>query len=276
MGAPHLMKLKRQIISPAEVVGIILLVGAFVVFFFNPYAAAAILLFYIFLCLVAAFLPQTNFLGTVISSGTTGKDFVSLTFDDGPTEPLTGQILDLLDKYAVPATFFVIGIQAAHSPEIIKKIVARGHAVGNHSFHHDPFLMLRSSRRIGREISEVQEILRTTGVNAKAFRPPVGIVNPKLIALLEKSEMYCVTFSCRALDAGNRRIKDLSGRILRKVKADDIILLHDVPPRLKDQGEILLAEIEKLLSGLAKRGLKVVPLSELISREIMTEIKILQ
>jgi peptidoglycan-N-acetylglucosamine deacetylase len=269
MGAPYLMKLKQKIISPAESLGIILLTVALIVFFFNPYVAAAIAFFYIVLCFVAAFLPVTNFLCPVISSGTTGKDYVSLTFDDGPTEPITRQILDLLDKYSAPATFFVTGVHASGFPEIVKEIIARGHTIGNHSFHHDPFLMLRSSRRIYREISATQEILRKTDVHTKAFRPPVGIVNPKLASLLEKSEMFCVTFSCRAFDAGNRRVEGISRKIMRKVKADDIILLHDVPPIPKEQEKILLMEIEKLLSGLASRGLKVVPLSLLIGKEIM-------
>jgi len=68
------------------------------------------------------------------------------------------------------------------------------------------------------------------GVNVLAFRPPVGIISPKLPQVLNKLGLFCVTFSCRAGDAGNRNIKNLSSRILKKVKADDIILLHDVNP----------------------------------------------
>jgi len=83
--------------------------------------------------------------------------------------------------------------------------------------------------------------------------------------------MYCLTFSCRAADFGNRRVKDLSYKILQKVKADDIILLHDVPPHRTEDQEILLSEIESLLAGLSARGLKVVPLSTLIGKTIMIE-----
>jgi hypothetical protein len=107
------------------------------------------------------------------------------------------------------------------------------------------------------------------GIQTLAFRPPVGIINPKLSSVLDKLGMFCVTFSCRAFDAGNRRVKNLGSKILKKVKADDIILLHDVPPRRKEESVILLAEIESILSGLAARSLKIVPLSTLISREVM-------
>jgi peptidoglycan/xylan/chitin deacetylase (PgdA/CDA1 family) len=272
MGTPDFMKTTSQkIISPAQVAGIIILTAAAVSFFISPLLAVVLALFYIVLCVVACFFPETNFLGPVISRGNTGKNLVALTFDDGPSQPVTKQILDLLDRYSAPATFFVTGVNAGQFPEIIKEIIDRGHTVGNHSFHHYPFLMLKSSRVIYQEIITTQEILRKMGVQTIAFRPPVGIVNPKLAPLLQKLNMCCITFSCRAVDRGNRRVKDLSRKILEKVKADDIILLHDVPPRRNDDQEILLEEIGNLLSGLKSRGLEVVPLSSLIGKTIMNE-----
>jgi peptidoglycan-N-acetylglucosamine deacetylase len=196
---------------------------------------------------------------------------VALTFDDGPAEPTTRQILDLLDKYSAPATFFVVGVQASRHPEIIKEIIDRGHTVGNHSFHHDPLLMLKGSKKIYQEIIMTQDTLRKLGLNTEVFRPPVGIVNPQLAPLMEKIGVYCVTFSCRARDAGNRRVKNISRKIMNKVRPDDIILLHDIPPPRKDDAKVLLSEIESLLLGLNVRGLKVVPLSVLTGKEIMSE-----
>jgi peptidoglycan-N-acetylglucosamine deacetylase len=257
--------------TPAQVAGVIILAAAAVSFFINPKMAIALALFYIVLCIAASFFPETNFLGPVVSRGNTGGNFVALTFDDGPAQPVTRQILDLLDRYSAPATFFVTGVNAGQYPEIIKEIIDRGHTVGNHSFHHYPFLMLKSSRVIYQEILTAQEILRKMGIQTLAFRPPVGIVNPKLAPLLQKLKMYCITFSCRAADRGNRRVKDLSRKIMKKVTADDIILLHDVPPHRREDQEILLKEIENLLSGLKARGLKVVPLSTLIGKKIMIE-----
>jgi hypothetical protein len=112
-------------------------------------------------------------------------------------------------------------------------------------------------------------VLKKMGIQTLAFRPPVGIINPKLSPILDKLGMFCVTFSCRAFDAGNRRIKNLSSKIVKKVKADDIILLHDVPSRSKEDIVILLSEIETILAGLTVKGLKIVPLSTLINREVM-------
>jgi peptidoglycan/xylan/chitin deacetylase (PgdA/CDA1 family) len=267
------MKSKLLFSNLATVTGISLLAGSALVFFVNPLLAEAIAFFYILLCVTACFFPQTNFLLPVISRGQTGKNLVALTFDDGPAEPTTRQILDLLDKYSVQATFFVSGINALRYPEIIKDIVFRGHSIGNHSFRHNPFLMLTNFNNLYREISDAQEILRKMGINTRAFRPPVGIVNPKLSPILDKLGMFCVTFSCRAFDAGNLHVKDLGSKILKKVKGDDIILLHDVPPRMKEDNAVLLQEIERLLAGIIAKGLRIVPLADLINKEVMNNNK---
>jgi len=262
------MKLKLSNANPAQVIGIILLSVAAAVIFINSLSAVAVALFYILLCVVASFFPRSNFFLPVISRGNTGQNLVALTFDDGPTDPTTRQIMDVLDKYSVKATFFVSGANALSYPEIIREIIVRGHSIGNHSFHHNPFVMLRSYNYLYQEIFRAQEVLRKMGIQTLAFRPPVGIINPKLAPILDKIGMFCVTFSCRAFDAGNRRVKNLGSRLLKKVKADDIILLHDVSPRSKENSVILLSEIESILQGLTVKGLKIVPLSTLISRNI--------
>jgi peptidoglycan/xylan/chitin deacetylase (PgdA/CDA1 family) len=262
------MKKRLPFWNPAQVIGIILLAFAAVAFFINSLLAIAVALFYILLCVTASFFPQSNFFLPVTSRGNTGQNLVALTFDDGPAQPTTRQIIDLLDKYSVKATFFVSGANALSHPEIIREIIARGHTIGNHSFNHNPFVMLRSYNYLYQEIFRAQEVLRKMGIHTLVFRPPVGIINPKLAPILDKMGMFCVTFNCRAFDAGNRRVKNLGSRILKKVKADDIILLHDVPPRRKEDSVILLSEIETILSGLTVKSLKIVPLSTLINRNI--------
>jgi peptidoglycan/xylan/chitin deacetylase (PgdA/CDA1 family) len=255
--------------KPAETSGIILLAIAALVYFISPMLAAAVAFFYILLCVVASFFPQTNFFLPVINRGGTGKNMVALTFDDGPVKPITIQILDLLDNYSMKATFFVSGVNAVNHPDIINDIINRGHSIGNHSYNHNPFLMLRSYNTLYQEILTAQEVLRNIGIKTRVFRPPVGIINPKLSSILDKLDMYCVTFSCRAYDAGNVFIKNISHKILRKVKADDIILLHDVPAHNEKDNCVFLSEIETILSGIISKGLTVVPLSVLINKEVM-------
>ncbi|PKN38829.1 MAG: polysaccharide deacetylase family protein [Deltaproteobacteria bacterium HGW-Deltaproteobacteria-2] len=262
------MKKKLSSLSPAQITGIVFLFVAAAAFFVDSLLAIIIALLYILLCVVASFCYRSSFYLPVISRGNTGQNLVALTFDDGPAEPTTKQILELLDKYSVKATFFVSGVNALKHPELITEIINRGHTIGNHSFHHNPFLMLGRYNYLYQEVSRAQEVLKDMGVNAPAFRPPVGIISPKLPSVLNKLGMFCVTFNCRAYDAGNRCVNNLSLRILKKVKADDIILLHDANPRGKEDSAVLISEIEKILRGLIVKDLKGVPLSALIGREI--------
>ena len=268
MGTSHSIIKGRTKLSPAEISGIISLVLAAAVFFISPLAAGLIAFIYIILCVLGCFFPRMNFLFPVISRGNSGKNYVTLTFDDGPSEPTTNNILNLLDKYNVKATFFVSGVNAKRHPEIIREIIARGHSIGNHSYSHNPFLMLKSYRAIKREITQAKEILKDMGVETSAFRPPVGIINPGLGKILDELDMVCVTFNRRAGDAGNFFVKNISRKILNNIKPDDIILLHDVPTGNTRNDEIFLSEAEKVLAGISAHELTIVPLSHLINREI--------
>jgi peptidoglycan-N-acetylglucosamine deacetylase len=107
---------------PAHIVGIILIVAGCAAFFIHPVLAIALLLFYVVLCVGACFFPGTNFLGEVVSRGRTGKNYVALTFDDGPSDVTTPKILDLLDRHQAKATFFVSGVNALKYPHLIGRL----------------------------------------------------------------------------------------------------------------------------------------------------------
>jgi uncharacterized protein (DUF2062 family) len=193
-----------------------------------------------------------------------------LSFDDGPDPLVTPLVLDLLDEHSAKATFFVTGANAERHPDLIASILARGHSIGNHSYNHYPFLMLKSRAVIKREVESVQTLLKRFGILPLAFRPPVGISAPPLWRVMIELSMFCVTFSCRARDMGNRRIRNLASRILGKIRPGDIMLLHDVSPIGKDV-DCLIGEFEKILAGLESRGIEIQPLAWLIGREVMEE-----
>jgi peptidoglycan/xylan/chitin deacetylase (PgdA/CDA1 family) len=228
---------------------------------------------FLVLCLAAPFFPGFGFYLPIISRGSSGKKAVAITFDDGP-DPLTAPLLlELLSTQQVQATFFITGEKAAAYPELVKEIVHQGHTIGNHSYHHSYRMLFKSCPSIVEDIEATQQALRNLGIRPLAFRPPGGITSPRLGPALSKTGMYLVNFSCRPLDGGNRRIKNLAAKVLRRVGPDDIILLHDsMPPN----GRLIprwLHEIENLLIGLAAEGFKILPLSELIGKPVMlTEI----
>jgi peptidoglycan/xylan/chitin deacetylase (PgdA/CDA1 family) len=260
---------QKQKFPMAAKYGLIALLLAGLLLIFDSWLAAIPLVGFLLLCLAAPFFPRFGFYLPVISRGTSGKKAVAVTFDDGPDPLTTRPLLKLLLAHQVKATFFMTGKKAAAHPELIKEIVRHGHSVGNHSYHHSYRMLFKTCPSIVRDIEATQTVLRNLGVRPLAFRPPAGITSPRLGPALSKTGMYLVNFSCRPLDGGNRRIKNLAEKILKRVRPDDIILLHDGQPPNERLIPQWLNEIERLLAGLAAAGFAVLPLSELIGKPVM-------
>jgi peptidoglycan-N-acetylglucosamine deacetylase len=261
--------LRTEAATPVAVIGFISLAVALILVFFSPFLAVIPLGLFVLLCLAASFVPAIGFFLPVNSRGKTGRPVVALTFDDGPDPATTPLLLKLLDEQGVKATFFVTGKRVARYGELIGDILGKGHDIGNHSFSHDVFLMLRTAKRLAREVGETQSGLRAFGIVPLAFRPPVGITNPKLGPVLHQQGLFCVNFSCRAWDGGNRFVRGMARRVLRKVRPDDIVVLHDVHPPGAATTQEWLKEVTLVLSGLQAKGLEVIPLAELLGKSIM-------
>jgi peptidoglycan/xylan/chitin deacetylase (PgdA/CDA1 family) len=256
-------------LSPAERVGIGSLLVAILLLFFDVRLSIIPSAGFVLLCAAAPFFPRFGFYLPVISRGVSNKKAVALTFDDGPDPLATPQVLELLLKHQVKATFFVTGKKAAEYPELIKEILVHGHSIGNHSYSHDNLLMFRRIKTIADEIESAQNVLSDFGIVPLAFRPPVGITGPRLRPALLDSGMYVVNFSCRAGDGGNRWIKNISKKILKRIRPGDIVVLHDVRPHQQSLYMYWLNEIDLIVSGIKEKGLAVLPLAEIIGRPVM-------
>ncbi len=256
-------------LAPAHLTGIAAFQISITFAFFSIELALIPLALFILLCLTAPFLPRFNFFLPIISHGKSGKNTVTLTFDDGPDPKTTLELLKILSEYSVKATFFVTGKNAEKHPELIREILSQGHSIGNHSYSHDPILMLRNGPTLYREIESAQNALKNFGITPLAFRPPAGVTNPRLWRALLKLGMYCVNYNCRAFDGGNRRVNGLAGKILKKSKPGDIILLHDIWPAKKESPDVWLNEIRLILSGLKDKGLSIIPLPEMTGKKVM-------
>jgi peptidoglycan/xylan/chitin deacetylase (PgdA/CDA1 family) len=250
--------------------------GAFLTAFLlsavSPSLAAIPLLVFILLCVIAPFIPTSNFFLPVISRGTSRRKAVALTFDDGPDPQTTPELLLLLKKHRVTGTFFVSGRKAAQYPGLLAEILAQGHTLANHSFNHDSLGAFKRTKTMAHEIEATQSALRAVGVQALAYRPPMGITVPRLGRLMKTNGMYVVNFSCRALDGGNRWIKNLSQRILKRVRADDILLLHDIMPTPPSLLPYWVNEIDWIINGIREKGLEILPLADIIGRPVMTDL----
>jgi peptidoglycan/xylan/chitin deacetylase (PgdA/CDA1 family)/SAM-dependent methyltransferase len=255
-------------LSVAHLAGLSAFQLAFVLLFVDVRLSALPLLAYVLVCMAAPFFPRFGFFLPIVSRGGRKQPWVALSFDDGPDPEVTPRVLDLLDRHGVKAVFFMIGAKAEANPDLVREVLARGHDVGNHSWHHHPFLMLEGTGTLRRELTRAQDIFQGFGIQPRAFRPPVGITSSRLWSVLLDHGMFCMNFSCRAPDLGNRRLARLAQRILGKVRAGDLILLHDVKPPSAPV-ETLLAELEDLLQGLKAKGLEVVPPAKLVGRSLM-------
>ncbi len=224
---------------------------------------------FLLLCIIAPLLPGFSFFLPIISRGRSGRQAVALTFDDGPDPASTPLLLDLLARYGVRATFFVTGRRAERYPDLVKIILAQGHTLGNHSYSHDNLIMFKSHPTVVNEIAAAQKVFQRFGIQPLAFRPPVGVTSPRLRGPLSQTGLYVVNFSNRAGDRGNRRVKHLAQRILKRLRGDDIIMLHDIEPRPSSQLDRWLSEVDELLSAIQERGIAIRPLGELIGRPVM-------
>jgi len=255
--------------SMAAKIGLIAFLLAVLLTIFDGWLAVVPLAGFLLLCLFAPFFPRFGFYVPVISRGASGKKAVAITFDDGP-DPLTAPpLLKLLLTHQVKATFFITGKKAAAHPELIEAIVQHGHSIGNHSYHHSYRMLFKTCTSIVEDIEATQKVLRDLGIRPLAFRPPAGITSPSLRSALVKTGLYLVNFSCRPLDGGNRRIHNIAKSILKRIRPDDIVLLHDSRPVDESLIPTWLNEIENLLAGIETKGFMVLPLSELIGQPVM-------
>ncbi len=251
--------------SQAEKTGLVALFLAALFALVHGNLALVPLLYFVLVSFAAPFFPQWGYYLPIISKGNTSGKGVALTFDDGPSPASTPFILDLLKKYNFTATFFVVGRKAEQYPELIAAIAADGHAIGNHSWNHDNLLMLRSKKQLSEDIHKTQRLLQQAGVQPTLFRPPVGISNPYLKTVLAEHNLQMVTFSCRALDRGNKSVNGLAGRVLACVKPGTILLLHDVCPAVSTDATCWKEELQLLFSTLQRDGYDIEELEKFIA-----------
>lgn len=192
---------------------------------------------------------------------------VVLTLDDGPDPEVTPRVLDLLDAHGVKATFFCIGERVQRHPGLAREILARGHDLENHSQCHRHHFSLLGPRGFAREIASAQQSFEAvTGRRPRFFRAPAGLRNPFLAPVLHRLGLQLVSWSARGYDTRERDPQRVLQRLTRRLRAGDILLLHDGHAARDAQGEpVLLAVLPGLLRELAQAGLRPVRLSDALA-----------
>lgn len=182
---------------------------------------------------------------------------VALTFDDGPSPTWTPRILEVLERYQVPATFFVVGYLAERHPHLIEREVEAGMAVASHSWGHPlspPFREL-ATPRLKSEIKRGKRVLRSAGVAVSLFRPPQGSYSDQVVRIADRHRMRVVMWN---IDPGDWRPgatgEGVAQAVLSAIEPGSIVLLHDGGGDRSATVEALPAIIE----GIRARGFDLV------------------
>lgn len=214
-----------------------------------------------------AVLPGNRFYGPTFSEVKTSQKIVALTFDDGPYPPYTGQILDILREYQVPATFFLIGKNAEKHPDLVRRMVAEGHQLGNHTYNHID-LLKADRREIADEVERCNKIIRDiTGAGAQIVRPPHGFRDSVVVEVMAERGLKVVEWSVMSRDWTNPGVEAIVSRTVSKVKSGAVILLHDgdgvaaSAPRAQT-----VAATREIIRELTAQGYKFVTVSEILAK----------
>jgi peptidoglycan/xylan/chitin deacetylase (PgdA/CDA1 family) len=210
--------------------------------------------------------PSCQFWGPVIARGPAGSRRAALTFDDGPTPGATEAILDALRAGGVRATFFVIGVNVTRNPDLLRRVHAEGHLIGNHSFSHSHFAATRRRPYWIREIVETDDAIEAAiGLRPALYRPALGVRTWHTTAAVRETGHALVTWSRRAVDG----LPTMPERIMRRfdrVADGEILLLHDgVEPHAPHADRsATIAAVPMLLDRLREEQLAAVRLDELL------------
>jgi peptidoglycan-N-acetylglucosamine deacetylase len=185
---------------------------------------------------------------------------IALTFDDGPWLGTTTKMLGILKQNDIKATFFWVGTAIQANPEIAKIVVAEGHAIGNHTWHH--WYKQMDTATAKSEIEHTADLIyQTTGVKTTLFRPPGGYLNNGLVAYAKSQKYAVVMWSQTSADTDPKaKYQVFVKNVLRDAKSGGILLMHDGGG---DRRRTVQA-LPEIISGLKAKGYRFVTVPELL------------
>ncbi|WP_333353653.1 polysaccharide deacetylase family protein [Microcoleus sp. N3A4] len=192
----------------------------------------------------------------------TEQKVVALTYDDGPYPPYTNQLLDILDRYQVKATFFEIGRNIEKHPEIVPMIIARGNELGNHSYSHKD-MMFKPREYLLSEIEKTDKLLQEVGVkqDSISFRPPWGRRFVVLSYLVSQMHKKLIMWDVDSQDyEKTHTVEDIANRVIDNVRSGSIVVMHDGGG---DRSKTVAAT-EMIVKALQSKGYSFKTVSELL------------
>ncbi len=171
--------------------------------------------------------PTGQWYGTTFTGLERGSKLIALTYDDGPNDPHTLKLLDVLAKHNVRATFFMIGRYVRQRPDIARAVAQAGHVIGNHTFTH-PLLIFRSPAETRSQLLACRQALTdAVGDHSTLFRPPFGGRRPATLRVARALGLQPVMWNVTGYDWNAPPASQIEAKVLPQMGGGDVILLHD-------------------------------------------------
>lgn len=194
-----------------------------------------------------------------------GSKQIALTYDDGPNDPHTLRLLEVLARHEVRATFFLIGRFVRQRSDIVREIVRAGHVVGNHTFTH-PLLIFKNESEIYREITDCRSALHdAVGEHSNLFRPPFGGRRPAVLRIARGLGMKPVMWNVTGYDWNAPPAAVIERKVARQIRGGDVVLLHDGGHKQMgaDRAQTVLAT-DRLLSNYKAEGYEFLTIPQMV------------
>jgi len=218
---------------------------------------------------VHAFMPTSQLYGRTFLSSTDQRQ-LALTYDDGPNDPHTLHLLDLLAEFNVKATFFLIGKHVAARPDIVARISSAGHCIGNHTYSH-PNLALCSEQRTRQEIIDCAKSLKDAApslndMGSAIFRCPFGARLPVTLRTVRSLGLTPVQWTVTCFDWKKTTAERVANHAQRQIHGGDVILMHDGgPERIGEDRAHSVQATRTLLQRYKNEGFAFVTIPEMMS-----------
>lgn len=171
---------------------------------------------------------SSGFYMPVVCKSDTTEKIIAISFDDGPLPAYTPRVLEILKEQKVPAAFFCIGKHIQLHPQLALQIIADGHIIGNHSFSHDKWFDLFSSKKMRADLATMDSGLAAiVGKKPRLFRPPYGVTNPNLHKAVQSAGYSAIGWNIRSFDTVIKDEQKLLKKVTGLLKPGSIILFHD-------------------------------------------------
>ena len=171
--------------------------------------------------------PTGQWYGRTFTSLARGNRQLALTYDDGPNDPHTMRLLEVLARHNVYATFFLIGRSVQQRPDIVREIAKAGHVIGNHTFTH-PLLIFKSAAEVRNELTDCRAAIQdAVGGHSNLFRPPFGGRRPAVLRIARELGLEPIMWNVTGYDWNAPPAATIEKKVSRQIRGGDVILLHD-------------------------------------------------